>query len=122
MNKNSKYRLISKNPENQNFHLDLKPDELENSDFEFGFRIENGTRSKFRIFDKKFRFQNFKKFEFQNSDFEFGFRIKFYPRSNFGQNFDFKNFDFKISISKFRFQNYFFQNQNILFQKQNIFF
>ena len=90
---------IVKNSKNQNFqksektifHLDLKPSELENSDFEFGFRIENDTRSKFRIFHKKFRFQNFKKFEFQNSDFEFGFSIKFYPRSNFGRNFDFKN-------------------------------
>ena len=61
---------------------------------------------KFEIFYQKFRFQNFKYFEFQNSDFEFGFRIKFHPRSNFGQNFDFKNFDFKRVNRFYNFDNF----------------
>ena len=63
---------ISKNPQNLNFHLDLKPTEFGNSDFEFGFRIENGIRSKFGIFDQKFRFQNSNLFRIS----KFWFRIR----------------------------------------------
>ena len=85
MDKNSK-----KNPENQNFHLDLKPNELENSDFEFGFRIENDTRSKFGIFHKKFRFQISK-----NSNFKI-----LISNSDSESNFTLSQILVKISISK----------------------
>ncbi len=52
MDKNSKNRNFQKSGKSI-FHLDLKPNELENSDFEFGFRIENDIRSKFQIFAKE---------------------------------------------------------------------